>query len=258
MGDSTSHNISAQVSNLPDPLNGAPDDVKITPNQNLAVVTSTNGDESYSVGAGCALTQVSAVAAGDGNIASSALFGSRGVVSTDITNNTLYTFVLASNGALTLANSVASQLAAPDSAATDGKLAFTGLATVGASQGQEGQVDLSGNITFSPGSPQTDPAGLNGAASFFDSVHGNFVQGEQLSGSIGFYHASPFAFSQHVALPNSNSIPTVFIQIGQYLIILERSTDTVDYCKTSATGASNCGTLTSLSKPVTPQGLAGA
>ncbi|MDQ2741731.1 MAG: hypothetical protein M3Z66_05480 [Chloroflexota bacterium] len=255
--DPSTHMITAQVSLIPDPLAGQPGDVRLTPNNNLAVVTSTNGVESYSIGAGCALTEVSAVAAGDGSISSSALFGSKGVVSTDIDNNTLYTFGLAANGTLTLAKAVASQISSPDSAATDGPLAFTGQATISPPQAQEGKVDTTGNITYSAGSPQSDPAGTDGAAAWFEKVHGNFVQGEQFSGSLGFYHASPFAFSQHVALPSPSSYPTEFFQLGPYLLVLERVTNEVDYCTTSSAGASSCTTLTSLSRPVTPEGITG-
>ncbi|HLJ67616.1 MAG TPA: hypothetical protein VKX16_09690 [Chloroflexota bacterium] len=256
--------IGSQVSSIPDQLGGSPTDVKFSAKNKYAVVTTSDynggqdGVSSYHLGAGCALTHVSTAPDPTGGDLPSSTVASNGeVVSTNLFNNTLDAFSLNGSGLLTYQTATPSQIGVPDSDAANGTQIFTGQATGSAPQAQAGTVAGSGAVSYSPGSPQADPAGVNGAASWFDKTHKNFVQAEQASSSLGFYHASPFAFSQHVSLAASGGYPTDMQQKGKVLFVLDRSTNDIEACTLTPSGASGCVSIATLSSASgSQQGLA--
>ncbi|HLJ66630.1 MAG TPA: hypothetical protein VKX16_04650 [Chloroflexota bacterium] len=242
------------ASTVIDPLGGwgsggLPSDVQGY--DDVAVVTespmfSTGGVETFVLGAGCTLAAGTQIPNSTFRYyISSSVNGSGVIAEPDQANSQvdLYSTDLAGN--LTYLGATSSQFRGLDSSAQNGSNLFTGDANGTIALAQGGTVS-GGTVTWDPTSPQFDPAGSNNASSWFDSVDGNYVNGEQAFGApagIGFYSGdSSFKFLSHAATGDPYSYVVNFGQTGSTLWVNDGDSF-IDACLLTSGGSSGCTTV---------------
>jgi 6-phosphogluconolactonase (cycloisomerase 2 family) len=243
-----------------------PTDVVVTPNGKFAYETSKGVDiESFGIGAGCKLTQLHSVSASNQYSLSLALLGTD-LVTTDLNTSNIYTYTLGSDGSITLKATVTGQITAPDSIAfqtykkhhkTHYRI-FTGEAVSGAPAVQDGAFNkATGKITFLKNSPASDPSGNDGAAVIFDPTHSFLIQAEQFTNTLANYstNASGVKFVSETSLGTAGQYPTTLDRLGTTLFVDIQLGGDVQACSLTASGATGCVTVATLTHSGVSSGM---
>lgn len=245
--------LGAESSHLPTASGGFPSNIVTDTHGNTAYETNPGYDlESYSIGSGCVLTFLQSTTASSQFYTSTVVIN-KDLVTTDLFGNTIDTYILGSGGSMTLKNSVASQIVGPDSLAVQvlnptnnpTYRVFTGQATATAPQVQGGRFTRGGKITFLPGSPLTDPNGLNGAGVTFDNALNVLIQGEQYTGTLANYSAgrNGFAFLSETTMAVAGESPSTFVQLNKTLFVDMIYNGDLEACTLTRAGATGCASV---------------
>jgi len=233
--------------------------VAVSPKGGVVFVDMFNGYgsgpiDSFSIGAGCAITEAQHVdiGAGIGSIAVSA-DGSR-LFASSYTNSFIDTYAI-SGTSLTLLKSNPANPNSPGGLASVGNYVFSGNAALTSETGGY-TFDRSGTLTPLPGSPATDPQGSNSAQIWLDLSHKQLIASEQFSNSFGIYglQSGSYTFLAHAAGAGTVN-PTAMTQLGSYILVTNNGGGSISPCKVGA-GTLSC--LSPITLPVvgSPNGIA--
>ena len=242
--------LGAEVTHMATHSGASPSNVTVALNGTAYENNPGSDVESYSVGAGCALTYLASLSASSQFFISLTAIGGT-LVAADLSGGSIYSYSMGSGGSLTLISSVAGQIGAPDSTAYEdipfhGQTLyrlFTGQATASAPQVQGARyMKGTGKITFLAGSPATDPSGSNGAAVTVDETNKVLIQGEQYSGTLANYNVKgpTMSFTAETTMAVGGESPSMLVQMGSTLFVGMVYNGDVEACTLTATGASGC------------------
>ena len=248
-------NLSAEVSHVQAQSSvGVPTDIHVI--GDIAYVNDigyyVSGDlESYGIGAGCALTYLSAATPPNGDVyLNTNVVGSTLLIGADYNTGNIDVYSLGSGGTITYLASTPSQITScPDGIAvqTNGPKVFTGQCINGAPEVQGGLFNTStGAISFLTGSPSSDPQGSNGGATTFDNTDGLLIMAEQYTSSLGVFKVSTknmLSFLEHIPLQVSSDYPTTFAQFNQFLFVDGLYNGDIEACSLSKYGVGSCITV---------------
>jgi hypothetical protein len=232
---------------------GAAADLVVRNNNTLYESNPGYDIESYSIGAGCALTYEASASASSVLNIGIAIVGND-LLSADTNTSNLDNYKLGKNGAITFKSSQTGQISNPASIATQmyhGHVrAFTGQTTSSAPQVQGGKfLAVKGTFSFLNGSPASDPSGSDGAAVF--AFKDLLVQGEQLSATLANYSikAKNMSFVSETHMAVSGTAPNSFAKDGNVLFVDGLFYGDIEGCSISVSGVSNCATVATLTNP---------
>jgi 6-phosphogluconolactonase (cycloisomerase 2 family) len=234
--------------------------VAVSPKGGVVFVGMFNGYssgpvDSFSIGSGCAITEVQHIdiGAGIGSIAVSS-DGSKLFVSS-YTNGFIDTYAI-SGTSLSLLQSNPANPTSPDGLASVGSYLFSGDATGSTAETGAYTFTSWGVLTSLPGSPAMDPQGVNAAQVWVDRAHKQLIDSEQFSNSFEIYRikSGSYTFLAHAA-GTGTSNPTAMTQLGNYILVTNDSNGTISPCKVGA-GTLSCLSPIALPAFGTPNGIA--
>lgn len=123
---------------------------------------------------------------------------------------------------------------------------FTGQATFSPPQAQGSRYQkVPGKVTFLGGSPASDPNGSNGAAVTVDESTKVLIQGEQFSSTLANYNVKgpAMSFMSETPMAFFGSAPSLFAQISTTLFVDGVYSGDIEACTLGSGGASGCASV---------------
>ena len=209
--------------------------------------------DSFSIGSGCAITEVqhSDTGSAAGGLAVSKdgtlLFASSyvgGFINAYSISGTSFT-LLKSNPA---------NPGAPGGLVVAGKHLYSGNAGSNSETGAY-TINTNGTLTSLPGSPAIDSQGSNSAQVWFDHADKQLICSEQNSSSFGLFHVSGGTYSFLAHVNGTGTTPTAMAQVNHILIVTNDSGGSISVYKV-APGSMTYKTTISLPASGNPNGIA--
>ena len=242
--------LGAEVSHLATHSGGFPSNIGVALNGTVYETNPGYDLESYSLGSGCALTYLQSTTASSQLYISVTLIGNT-LAAADSNSGNIDSYHLGAGGAMTEINSVAGQIAFPDTVAYEdipyhGQTLyrlFTGQATANPPQVQGSRYQkVPGKVTFLGGSPATDPSGSNGAAVTVDETTKVLIQGEQYTSTLANYNVKgpSMSFMTETPMAVFGAAPSIFVQLSTTLFVDTVFNGDLEACTLGSGGASGC------------------